>query len=166
MRRNSDELIRSIWRRAGEGDLEAARELVRVLERIQGKRPAWEPATPPTLEEWAESTAEVVLRGGGREFTDAEFDRWRRRDVGRTMEVANAIDATVDSATENMAAIYARSTAERIAFDVAQGELDQNLVSRIEGYLVLSLTEALSDDYLGWGPKLLRRVREILRRGS
>jgi len=167
MRRNSDEIIRSIARRAGDGDLEAARELVRILERLHGERPVWEPESPPTLEEWAENTADVVLRGGGREFSDEQFEEWRRRDPARSPDVGGAIDATVDVAMENMAATYAQFVAERIAFDAEpdpQTGLDQRLVDRIAGYLIRSLTEVLRDDYLGWGPRFHRRVREILRR--
>jgi len=166
MRRNSDELIRSIWRRAGQGDLEAAREYVRVLERVHGERPVWEPEPPPTLEQWASSTAESILRAVAGRSRDEEFERWRVRLASRTTEIGRAIDAAVDASVENMAAAYARSVAERIAFDMADADdIDQRLADRISGYLVRTLAEVLRDDHIGWRTRLERRVRQILRRG-
>ena len=167
MRRNSDEMIRALSRRAGDGDLEAARRLVVELERRHGTGPT---TLPPTLEEWAKGTADVVLRGGGREFTDEEFERWRTRDTGRTIEVGRAIDATVNVAIENVAAAYSRFVAERIVLDMDPNDvvfgLDHRLVDRIQSHLVRSVTGALRDDYLGWSQRFHRRVREILRSGS
>lgn len=166
MRANSDETIRALSRRAGDGDLEAARELTRVLERLHGERPAWEPEPPPTLEEWARNTADVVLQGGGREFTDEEFRQWRGRDPRRSQDVGRSIDATIDVAAENMGTLYARFVAERISFDVDPGphvRLNHHLINYITSYLGRTLTDVLRDDYIGWDSRFHRRVREILR---
>ncbi len=159
LRRNSDESIRKLAREAYAGDLLAARRLVIALERSHGVRRPF--AIPPTLEEVAASTVDVVLNGGGREFTDEQFEAWRRGE--HEPDVSGAIRATVAVATTLAAQNWSRFIAEMVASEIDLNPSEET-VEGIAGTLASRCMEdLLHDDMFGWETKLERRVREILR---